>query len=167
MQTATTAPANHPAQAPKILRVCQECGADFRTFRVDAVFCSRTCSTNWTNREKRRAVELYRLAMEHRRSRGRGHVQFGDITGLLDRFIAEDRERERGNGGLWEPKARKVREVMYKGKVVGTVEDVGGEWYWRAQAPGAKRDTSRRHRHSPASAVPARYLVNRKPVFAD
>lgn len=157
--------ANHPQQAPRLRRHCHECGAEFRTFRTDAVYCSRTCSTAATNREKRRGVEILRMAMTWRRGRGRGHVTLSDVTAMLDRYVAEDRERERNFGGLVEAPAGLVRTVLHKGRVVGTAERVGAEWFWRPAAPGAKRDTTRRHRHSPEGCVPLRFREGRRVTF--
>lgn len=138
-------------------RHCRECGSAFATYRLEATYCGEKCRSAAKNRDLKRGAKLLRLAMEHRRNRGRGLAQYGDITSLLDEFVAEDRARERALGVAIEETAEEVREVEVKGRTVGRVERLGGEWYWRAKAAGALRDTTLRHRKAPERAIPLRY----------
>jgi hypothetical protein len=148
--------AQRPA-ARKRSRNCRECGSTFQTFRVEAAFCGDACRLAAKNRDLKRGARLLRLAMEHRRNRGRGLVQYGDITALLDQFVAEDRARERRLGVTIEEPAKEIRKVEVNGRIVGQIERIGGEWYWRAKASGALRDTTLRHREIAEHAIPLRY----------
>lgn len=163
----SAATAEKPARTEKRVLACQECGAAFKTHRWDAVFCSPKCRDAVKVRERGRAATLYRMMMDHRRGRGRGVVQFGDVTAQLDRWIAEDRLFERAIGDIAriEEPAEEVRRVAFKGREVGQVERVGPWWYWRPKAASARRVTDPDYRSQVArAAVPLRYMGPRGSV---
>jgi hypothetical protein len=159
-------PAAKPAKKSRHRTLhCRECGGAFQTMRYDAVYCGSSCREKVKVRERSRAAELYQIAMNWRRDRGRGHDEFADLTKLLDRWIGDDREHQATVGGLHEEPAQEIRQVEHNGKIVGQVERVGREWFWRAKSSAARRDTREqwRNRSNPSHAVPLRFR-NRKGV---
>lgn len=84
-------------------RSCPQCQASFQTYRGETVYCSRKCKTDAANLEASRGKALYRLAYNWRTAqrakagapaKGKG-AAFSDLSYLVDRFIAEDREAGR------------------------------------------------------------------------
>lgn len=80
-----------PAGAPPVAH-CRECGEAFWKTRADKEFCNDKCKRKWHRRRERRALELYDDAVQWRRKREKGG--FTRFCQLIDRYIADDRERQ-------------------------------------------------------------------------
>jgi hypothetical protein len=91
MDTNATTPAMALKAALREMRCCAECASAFRPIRSDQKFCRRHCLKIWHGRAAARGGQIYTLIMEWRRSRGK--IKFGDVTAMIDKWIAEDRER--------------------------------------------------------------------------
>lgn len=85
-------PDDLPPGAPPI-DFCRECGEPFWKTRADKDFCSDKDKRKWHRRRERRALELFDDAMKWRRNREKGG--FTRFCQLLDRYLAEDRDREK------------------------------------------------------------------------
>lgn len=92
MTVATKAAVN---RAVRTMRVCEECAKIFTPWRGDQRFCEVRCNRAWHSRNQSRSAELIPVAMNWRKERGAGPVKLGHVTTMLDRFIMDDRARER------------------------------------------------------------------------
>lgn len=105
MTTTTEATTEAPARKRPTfgLRACPECGAKFKAGHPGAQFCTARHKTAFHNRQKGRAhVVMY--AMAYRQLRGRkgiGAESFKELSRLLDRFNAEDREAGRPSAATY------------------------------------------------------------------
>lgn len=85
-------------------KTCEHCGVSFETTRPEARFCTRAHKNEAANLEASRGKLLYRYAMhwalgrravgtpeQKAQMKATGNTAFGDLTWLLDQFIAEDR----------------------------------------------------------------------------
>ena len=91
----------HAAPARKVptfgMRACPECGEKFKATHPGAQFCKPAHKTAFHNRQKGRSHAIM-YAMAYRQLRGRkgiGAEAFKELSRLLDRFNAEDREAGR------------------------------------------------------------------------
>lgn len=84
--------------------VCPECGVPVERTRVAGtpqVFCSKAHKTAHANRCAQRGKALVKMAMGWRVDRGTGAVAkfcFQEMTAMLDRWAAEDRDARRMRG---------------------------------------------------------------------
>lgn len=78
-------------------RHCHNCGEPYQPRRVDQNYCGRPCLVEAQNRELLRAKKLYRELYHWRKARGSGRMGklLGDVSRVMDEFIAEDRRRGR------------------------------------------------------------------------
>lgn len=78
-------------------RNCTHCATSFTPRRHDQVFCSGPCKVDAGNLELKRARILYRELYHWRKARGRGQMGklLGDVSRVMDGYIAEDRAQGR------------------------------------------------------------------------
>lgn len=80
-----------PRGTPPKIRYCQECGHPFWPTRPHQQFCRTKCRSDKHHRDERRGAELLDFALEWRRKRLKGG--FTRLTQMVDRYLAEDRDR--------------------------------------------------------------------------
>lgn len=84
-----------PRGTPSTVRYCRECGHPFHARRLDEQYCRAECRRAYHKRRIARALELYDLAYNWRRTRAKGG--FADLCQILDEHIRQDRAREKDN----------------------------------------------------------------------
>ena len=78
---------------------CLSCGGSLAGKRHDAKYCSNFCRNKWWRTAEVRGAQVYQLLIEWRTTRGNRKGVLGDIAHVVDKWISEDRDKNRGDGG--------------------------------------------------------------------
>lgn len=76
-------------------RPCKECKTLFYPYRIDQLFHTTACKDKWFLRARNRGQQIYEMAMEWRRHRGRkgtpGEGTLSEIAHLVDGWLDADK----------------------------------------------------------------------------